>query len=288
MTDQNKDLEDRINKLEYELIQQEHRTLRVFLNLWTYRNSQNYRSATIWALISWFFSPGVISSVGVSIVGIAGLYFAWDTNQKLNTQNYIINHQATLHNEQFIDDRSVVYDTNVTYLKNDISSIILQPIASEMTLQEGKIFLPSKVYSSSLDINQDGHVLHISSLEFDLKKYAKKRFSLLLKGKKGEEETTYHVILSIPVLIVSSYVAKNQRQSDTSLYEIKITSKFDSKDDEFPLLEFSKFTFLKRLDSSLKNPSEYIDELFDIQVLEASKLSPNSFLVSANALYDEE
>ena len=49
----------RIEELELNLLRQEHRPIQVLYNLWSYRHDVKKRDPSVWAFISWLFSPVV-------------------------------------------------------------------------------------------------------------------------------------------------------------------------------------------------------------------------------------
>ncbi len=100
MADEIPELIDRINSLELELLQQEHRPVRVFYNLWVYRDDPVRRPATFWAVFSWFFSPGVIAAAGVSVLGVLGVIIAYQANSIIKDQNALIRDQIVQMQEQ--------------------------------------------------------------------------------------------------------------------------------------------------------------------------------------------
>ena len=90
MPDKLSQLDSRVDALELSLLQQEHRPLRVFYNLWAYRHDPIRRPATVWALFSWIFSPGIVAAAGVSVLAVAGVLIAYQANLIITEQNQLL------------------------------------------------------------------------------------------------------------------------------------------------------------------------------------------------------
>ncbi len=98
------------DEIELKFVEQEHRTLRVWYNFYRYALSKpvrkNYKSASIQAVISWFFSPAGIISITLPIGALAGAYFAWNANILLDSQNRLLDKQNELIVSQNIEMRA--------------------------------------------------------------------------------------------------------------------------------------------------------------------------------------
>ena len=115
-------LESRINELELKLLRQEHRPLRVFYNLWSYRKDPTRHPATVWALFSWIFSPGVVATVGVSVVGVLGVVLAYQANSIITEQNNLIQDQVVKMQEQ----NQLLIEQNQAALEEQRSNLYFQ------------------------------------------------------------------------------------------------------------------------------------------------------------------
>ena len=100
MSDDLSQLNARVDALELSLLQQEHRPMRVFYNLWAYRRDPVRRPATISALFSWLLSPGVVAGVGASVLAAVGVLIAYQANDIITDQNQLIREQNVKIQEQ--------------------------------------------------------------------------------------------------------------------------------------------------------------------------------------------
>lgn len=122
MSEELSKLNSRIDDLEYKLLQQEHRPLRVFYNLWSYRKDTTRRPATVWALFSWIFSPGVVAAAGVSVAGVIGVILAYQANSIITKQNDLIRDQVVKMQEQ----NQLLIEQNRTALEEQRSNLYFQ------------------------------------------------------------------------------------------------------------------------------------------------------------------
>lgn len=92
-------------------VEQEHRTLRVWQNIYRFvwgaeKTSPQLRNAAITALIGWFFSPTGVISITFPIGAMVGAYLAWNANTLLEKQNAQIANQNDLITAQTIEMRA--------------------------------------------------------------------------------------------------------------------------------------------------------------------------------------
>ena len=93
------ELKEQIEKIEYDLLQQEHRPLRALYNVWYHWNNQSLKPAACWAVAGIVFSPAA-AAAGVTLLGIAGIWLAFHANSLIGDQNRLIGSQSTLLRDQ--------------------------------------------------------------------------------------------------------------------------------------------------------------------------------------------
>jgi len=116
-----------LEQLEIQLIEQEHRILRILLNLvdhWSlpepsdssYELTKAKRRASFWALFYRFFNGPTVAAAGISVAAIAGLLVSCDTLKKFEEQNRLISLQLEQDSARNYWDRrgyltSIIYDS---------------------------------------------------------------------------------------------------------------------------------------------------------------------------------
>lgn len=97
-------------EIELRFLEQEHRTLKVWYNVYAFvlsgKGSSEERSAATRAAISWFQSPAGVISVTLPIGAFLGAWFAWSANNLLDAQNDLLRSQNDLIVQQNIEMRA--------------------------------------------------------------------------------------------------------------------------------------------------------------------------------------
>lgn len=151
-------IDNRIEKLELKILEQEHRIIPAFINLFKKWKNKKERFATIRALAFVLFSSGTVTAVGVTITAIMGILIASRANAILDTQNGLIKTQNRFtENQTYLEE-----STRRSALTFELSSI-LDEIDEELDLQESKeprlINFPGRQLSSRLN----GRIIALSN-----------------------------------------------------------------------------------------------------------------------------
>jgi hypothetical protein len=246
-------LEDLITQVDVKFIAQEHRLFYILRNAWEYSSKSKAdprRRAAFDAFVfrfgMAFVQRSVVASAGIA--GFAGLLLAWQANRLVSEQNDLLR-------LQYVGERQVVYRADIANKGSGIESIKLCPISSEAALLGGAIYFPSTFYGTPLPINQDGRVHHLGSLEMKLREYVQANY-------KPIKDHAAILVLQIPVLVISSYVAKNETYDDVSLYAVELQVIYSEESFTYPSISVDGFSFLQRLPAAPERPRELIDEAY--------------------------
>lgn len=97
-------------EIELRFLEQEHRTLKVWYNVYAFvlsgKGSSEEKTAATTAAISWFLSPAGVISVTLPIGAFLGAWFAWSANNLLDAQNNLLRSQNDLIVKQNIEMRA--------------------------------------------------------------------------------------------------------------------------------------------------------------------------------------
>jgi hypothetical protein len=240
-------------QVDAKFIAQEHRLFSILRNAWEYSSApetdprrQAARDALVFRLIMAFVPRAAVTGAGIA--GIAGLLLAWQANSLVREQNDLLRLQA-------VAERQVVYRATISNKDSNIEAIQLRPISSESALLGGAIFFPSAFHETPLPINQDGEVHHLGSLGMDVRKFVKANHAPF-------KDHIAMLVLHIPVLVLSSYVAKNETYDDVSLYDVELQVTYSEESFVYPGLAVAGFSFMQRLPSAPEQPQEFIDDIY--------------------------
>ncbi|MBX2826524.1 MAG: pentapeptide repeat-containing protein [Flavobacteriaceae bacterium] len=152
------DTETRLEKLELKILEQEHRIIPAFLNLFKKWDNKKERIAAVRAIAFVLFSSGTATAVGITITAVMGVIIANRANEILDRQNALIDDQNTFtENQTFLEE-----STRRSALTFELSSI-LDKIDEELDLQEVEnpelITAPNRQLSSRLN----GRIIALSN-----------------------------------------------------------------------------------------------------------------------------
>ena len=94
-------IDERLNKLEADLVSQEHRFIPMIRNL-TCRKEPHLRSPAIFAFFCFLLSPSVIAA-GSLLLGVTSLFLVYRQNDLLAAQNVMFKEQNKIASEQLIE-----------------------------------------------------------------------------------------------------------------------------------------------------------------------------------------
>jgi uncharacterized protein YjbI with pentapeptide repeats len=156
LADLRKELDEKEEALQRDLIRQEHRIIPIFTNLikyWKKDKKDPKRKASLMAFLWFWLSPSGGAAIGVTIFTLFGIYIAWQANNLLGEQNKKISQQTILLKSQ----------TNLLQEQN--SSIVKQTYLAESGRRSALIFELSNILDN---LGQEMHDFYAQG--HDLKK----------------------------------------------------------------------------------------------------------------------
>jgi hypothetical protein len=171
----------------------------------------------------------------------------------------VANESFNLSLSDFRQERKLILKASfATGKPGEIEDIKVMPVDSSMIFLGGRAYFPSTIEKKAVEIRQSGKFIGVNSLDFSIK--ASIDTALRRKGlykQPGKAAASFGGM--IPVVIDSTYAAKNERFFDRSLYALQIDWVSSDVHYEDPRVYYEGLVFIKRMPSGKRITRDMID-----------------------------
>jgi hypothetical protein len=160
---------------------------------------------------------------------------------------------------QYAEERALVLTGQ---FGDGTNSLSVKPADANFNFLGGSLELPSSIHYGSLDIQENGQVRGMATVDSELNSYIFK--------KRPPIPGYYSIVeLGVPVLVFSDYTTKGRRYHDASLYQLKYQGILKEEENRPVGTHFSGFAFVTHFNSINELPN--LDELLQSAMAQIEK-----------------